>query len=227
VSEMADEQENVELVDAPTNGDVEAEEAPVARPTVWERRNLEAPRLFGKYDFSDIEVRDPGLVNYINLEPIIVPHSGAKHGNTRFAKHKMNLVERIINELMRTEDYTGKKSSAYRATREAFEIIEKRAKDNPVQVLVRAVEHAAPREEVTRLRYGGISVPKAVDVSPARRLDVAVRNITTGAVNAAHKSKTGIAQCIADEILKAGKNDMNSFAVGKKEDVERVAKSAR
>src|SRR5438874_1119538 len=190
----------------------------------WKGPNL---LLFGKYDMRDVTVQDPGLVKYINLTPILVPHTAARHGNTRFAKHKMNLVERVINEMMRTEVYTGKKNSAFRAVREALETIQTRTKENPVQVLVRAIENAAPREEVTRLRYGGISVPKAVDVAPARRLDTAIRRISAGAVSASHKSKNPIANCLADEILKAAKNDMNSVAIAKKEEVERVAKSAR
>ncbi|MHB8604535.1 MAG: 30S ribosomal protein S7 [Thermoplasmatota archaeon] len=185
------------------------------------------PLLFGKYEFTGVVVSDPGLVKYINLDPVIVPHTGARHGNTRFAKHKMNLVERVVNEMMRTENWTGKKSSSYRAVRDAFDIVAEKTKQNPIQVLVKAIESAAPREEVTRLRYGGISVPKAVDVSPARRLDVALRNMTSGAVASSHKSKNSIASCLAEEILKASKGDLNSFAVGKKEEVERVAKSAR
>lgn len=229
---MADEQEQVQETGAAGNGGPAIEEDEVQDATQNERRGriwegVDTPLLFMKWDFSDVVVNDPGLVKYINLEPIILPHSGARHGNQRFAKHKMNLVERLINELMRSEDYTGKKSSAYRATREAFDILAERTKQNPIQVLVQAVENAAPREEVTRLRYGGISVPKAVDVSPARRLDVAIRNLTTGAVSSTHKSKKGIAMCVADEILKASKYDMNSFAVAKKEELERVAKSAR
>jgi small subunit ribosomal protein S7 len=183
--------------------------------------------LFEKYDLREVTVNDPGLVKYINLTPIIVPHTGARHGNKSFAKHKMNVVERVINEMMRTEVYTGKKNSAFRAVREAFDVVAARSKQNPVQVLVNALQNAAPREEVTRLRYGGISVPKAVDVAPARRLDQAIRRLTTGAVTASHKSKNSIASCLADEILKAAKNDMNSFAVAKKEEIERVAKSAR
>ncbi|HWH09454.1 MAG TPA: hypothetical protein VNX21_09660, partial [Candidatus Thermoplasmatota archaeon] len=50
------------------------------------------------------------------------------------------------------------------------------------------------------------------DVAPTRRLDQALRRIASGAVQASHKSKATIAQCLADEILKAAKNDMNSAA---------------
>ena len=206
---------------------IPAEETAAPEPQARQRDTGPAPLLFEKYDLREVEVRDAGLSKYINLTPIIVPHTGARHGNKSFAKHKMNIVERLINEMMRTEVYTGKKQSAFRAVREAFEVVAARSKDNPVQTLVRALENAAPREEVTRLRYGGISVPKAVDVAPTRRLDQALRRIATGAVQASHKSKNSIASCLADEILKAAKNDMNSFAVAKKEEIERVAKSAR
>ena len=105
--------------------------------------------------------------------------------------------------------------------------VAEKSKDNPVQVLVTAIVNAAPREEVTRLRYGGINVPKAVDVSPMRRLDIVLRLLATGATEASFKSTKPISQCLADEILKAYKNDPQSFAVAKKDEVERVAKSAR
>ena len=94
-------------------------------------------------------------------------------------------------------------------------------------MLVKALENAAPKEETTRLRFGGILVPKAVDTAPQRRLDIALRNICLGAVSASHKNKKRIEACLADEIIKASKNDVASFAVAKKNDIERVAKSAR
>jgi len=218
---MADENPSEELV-------VEAAAAASATPSAATVVAAgPAPKLFGKYEMVGVAVKDPGLVRYVNLTPIDIPHTGARHGNKPFAKHRMSVIERLVNQMMRTENWTGKKASSYRAVKEAFEIVAQRSKDNPVQVFVTAIERAAPREEVTRLRYGGISVPKAVDVAPARRLDIALRHMTTGAVHSSHKSKNTIAQCLADEILKAAKGDLNSFAVGKKEEVERVAKSAR
>ena len=114
----------------------------------------------------------------MNLEPVMVAHTGARHANRSFGKSRLHIIERLINNMMRTEDFTGKKSKAYKVVRDAFEIVEKRTKSHPVQVLVDALENSAPREEITRLRYGGISVPKAVDTSSSRRLDLAFRNIT-------------------------------------------------
>jgi small subunit ribosomal protein S7 len=136
-------------------------------------------------------------------------------------------MERLLNNMMRTEVYTGKKMKAYRVTKDAFDVIAERTKKNPVQVLVEALENAAPREEITRLQFGGISVPKAVDIAPSRRLDIALRNISKGAIQASFKTTKPIELCLADELILASKNDMNSFSVAKKEEVERVAQSAR
>lgn len=183
--------------------------------------------VFGKYPTVGIEVKDVGLARYINLEPTGVMHHSARHGNKRFAKSKVHLVERLINDIMRTETYQGKKSKAYKAVEMAFARVAEKSKENPVQILVTAIVNAAPREEVTRLRYGGINVPKAVDVAPMRRLDVALRHLAMGATEASFKSTKHISVCLADEIMKAYKNDPQSYAVGKKDEVERVAKSAR
>lgn len=183
--------------------------------------------LFGKYTMSDVTCRDGGLAKYINLKPTMVPHSDGRHANQWFGKTKLNIVERLINNMMRTEVFTGKKTKSYRVVKDAFAVIAERTKKNPVQVLVEALENAAPREEITRLQFGGISVPKAVDVAPSRRLDIAVRNIAKGAVQSSFKNTKPIELCLADEIILAAKGDMNSFAVAKKEEVERVAQSAR
>lgn len=183
--------------------------------------------LFGKYDMDGIEVRDPGLIRYIKLELIGLPHSSARHANKRFAKQKTNVVERLINNCMRSEVYNGKKGKAYKVVEDAFARVAEKTKDNPVQIFVKALENAAPREEVTRLRYGGINVPKAVDVAPQRRLDIAIRNIAKGGLAGSHKSTKYAGDCLADEIMKAAKNDQSSFAVGKRDELERVAKSAR
>ncbi|KQM12388.1 30S ribosomal protein S7 [Methanomassiliicoccales archaeon RumEn M1] len=183
--------------------------------------------LFGKYEMTGIGIRDGGLAKYIDLTPVSVPHTGGKHANRAFAKSKMSIVERLVNSMMRTEVYTGKKSKTIKVVRDAFEIVAAKTNKNPVQVLVEALENAAPREEITRLQFGGISVPKAVDISPARRLDIALRNIARGTVDASFKNKKSAEECLADELILASKGDMNSFSVAKKEELERVAQSAR
>ncbi|MDR1955148.1 MAG: 30S ribosomal protein S7 [Candidatus Methanoplasma sp.] len=183
--------------------------------------------IFGKYDTSEVVINDGGLAKYIDLTPTNVPHSGGKHANRWFGKSKLSIVERLINNIMRTEKYTGKKMKAYKTVSLAFDIVAQKTKKNPLQILVEGLENTAPREEVTRLQFGGISVPKAVDISPQRRLDIAIRNISTGVVKASSKSKKPIYECLAEEIMLAAKGDMASFAVAKKEEIERVAQSAR
>jgi len=182
--------------------------------------------VLAKYDMSSIEIEDKGLERHINLDTENI-YLGGVYSNKMFAKSKMPIVERLINNIMRTGHYTGKKIKAYKVVKSAFEIIDKRTKSNPIQVFMYALQNTAPKEETTRLRFGGISVPKAVDVAPQRRLDIALRNICQGSVNASHKNKKRIEICLAEELIKASKNDVSSFAVAKKNDIERVAKSAR
>jgi len=182
--------------------------------------------FLSKYDMSAIKIEDKGLERYINLDVSNI-FLGGIFANKMFGKSKMSIVERLINNLMRTENYNGKKTKAYNVVKSAFEIIDKRTKTNPVQVLVDALQNAAPKEETTRLQFGGISVPKAVDVAPQRRLDVALRNICQGSLSASHKNRKRIEVCLAEELIKASKNDVSSFAITKKNDAERVAKSAR
>ena len=183
--------------------------------------------IFGKYDTSEIIVNDGGLAKYIDLTPTNVPHSGGKHANRWFGKSKLSIVERLINNIMRTEKYTGKKMKAYKTVSMAFDIVAEKTKKNPLQILIEGLENAAPREEVTRLQFGGISVPKAVDISPQRRLDIAIRNLCTGVVKASSKNRKPIHECLADEMMLAARGEMTSFAVAKKEEIERVAQSAR
>jgi len=137
------------------------------------------------------------------------------------------VVERLINDMMRTETYTGKKNKAYAVVREAFEIMGKKGDHNPVQLLVTAIENCAPKEGTTSLRYGGIRIFKAVDMSPSRRLDFALRNLSEGALLGSHKSKRNIASSLARELRLAADNNTDSHAVSKKEEVERRAESAR
>ena len=179
-----------------------------------------------KYNQDEVMVEDKGLARYINLDTENI-YLGAVFANKMFATSKIPVVERLINNIMRTKKYNGKKIKAYKVVRSTFEIIDNRTKKNPLQIFVHAIQNSAPKEEATRLRFGGILVPKAVDTAPQRRLDIALRNICTGAVNASHKNKKRIEYILADEIIKASKNDVSSFSVGKKNEIERVAKSAR
>ncbi|MBS3781093.1 MAG: 30S ribosomal protein S7 [Candidatus Thermoplasmatota archaeon] len=189
--------------------------------------SLDMPLLFGKYDMKEVEVTDPGLEKYMDLLPILLPHSGGTHANKRFKKEEVSIIERLINHMMRTQDFTGKKLKSYNVVRDALDIIYERTEKNPVQVLVDAIENSAPREETTQITYGGISVPKAVDVSPCRRISLALSKISQGAVKASYKNKKDISTCLAEELIMASRKDRNSFGVSKKEETERMAASAR
>ena len=199
----------------------------VQRPQPAAPSPFPVPPLFGKYPYEGLEVHDVGLLPYLYLHPVYSPHSEGRLSGKPFLKTRMHLVERLANHLMKGGKFTGKKSKALATVRQAFEELAKKEGKNPLQLLVDAVENASPREEVTRLQFGGISVPRAVDASPARRLGVAIRNIAQGAITASHKSTKPIHTCLADEISLAAKGNLTSYAVGRKEEVERVAQSAR
>ncbi len=148
-------------------------------------------------------------------------------GNKQFSKAEIPIVERLINKLMRNETNTGEKMKCYNIVRDAFAIINKSTGQNPVQVFVDAIENAGPREDTVRLKYGGINVPKAVDVAPMRRVDQALMFIASGAEKASFKNKKTIEDALADELMSAARGDVKSASVGKKDEKERVAKAAR
>ena len=183
--------------------------------------------VFGKWDASEVTCRDPGISPYINLSTVGVPHSGGRHANSWFGKARLSVVERFVNKLMRTGKYTGKKQGSMKAFETALDVIAERVSGNPLQVFVDAICFAAPMEEITRIRFGAVSQPKAVDSSPSRRLDVALGNLAKGAQQGTKKSKRSLTQCIVTEIMKASEGDVTSFAVSKKEEVQRIAASAR
>ncbi len=199
---------------------------PVVRPQPPPPPPFALPPLFGKYSFEGIEVHDAGLQPYLYLHPVYAPHTEGRLSGRPFMKTHMHLVERLANHLMKGGKFTGKKSKAITTVRKAFDELGASG-ENPLQLLVQAVENTAPREEVTRLQFGGISVPRAVDSSPARRVAVAIRNLALGAIQASHKSTKPIYSCLANEIALAAKGDLTSYAVGRKEELERVAQSAR
>ncbi len=193
--------------------------------------------VFGKWDPTDVEIKDVGLVRYISLKPVLLPHTSGRHAHKRFHKSNIPIVERFVNKILnagrrkdkktRTGRNAGKKLKALNTLKRVFEIIDYRLGINPIQVLVTAIENAAPSEETTRISYGGMAYPRSVDVAPQRRIDLALRYLSVGAVRSAHKNAKSFEECIVDELLLAYKNDPASFAVARKEERERVARSAR
>jgi len=184
-------------------------------------------KLFGKWSYDDIIVRDPGLKRYISLKPVFLPHTGGRHEHRRFGKAEVPIVERLMNKIMRPGRNMGKKHLAYNIVKKAFDLIYLKTGENPLQVLVRAIENAAPREETTRIMYGGIVYHVAVDVSPQRRVDLALKHITEGARQAAFNNPKPIEEALADEIIAAANNDPRSYAIQRKEEIERIALSSR
>ena len=183
-------------------------------------------KLFDKWDVTEVTVEDMGLQNYVCLDEIVVPHTMGRHVKRQFAKSKVSIVERLMNKVMRTHLNSGKKNKAYNIVRDALEIINKRTKKNPVQVLVTAVENTAPREETTRIKYGGIGYQVAVDISPQRRVDLSLGFLTRGTLQSSFKNRKSVAECLADELILASEEDSRSFALQKAEEKERVAKAA-
>jgi small subunit ribosomal protein S7 len=181
--------------------------------------------LFGVWDVSEIEYTDPSTRNYLNVTP--VAHTMGRHASKQFAKSEISVVERLINMLMQTEDNTGHKQKTTNIVRDAFEQIHERTEENPAQVLVQAVENAAPREETVRLKYGGISVPKAVDVAPQRRVDQALNFIAQGTLNASRGSTTSASEALTQQITGAADYDVQAYPISQKEETERVAAAAR
>jgi small subunit ribosomal protein S7 len=183
--------------------------------------------LFNKWDVAEVKVTDPSLMRYVTLTSLIIPHSCGKFSKQEFNKSNMMIVERLINRLMQTEKNTGKKQLAIRIVRDAFEIINKKTKRNPVEVLVEAIGNSGPREETVRLKYGGINVPKSVDTAPLRRVDTAIGFLAEATLTGSSTSKKSASAVLADELIAASKGDMKCYSVGKKEERERIAKSAR
>ncbi len=184
-------------------------------------------KVFGKWDPTEIEIADPSIKSYMNLTSKAVMHSGGRHAKQQFKKSEQHIVERLVNKMMRKEKNTGKKLKAYGIVEESFDIIEKKTKENPLSVLAKAIANAGPREEVVRLKYGGITVPKAVDTAPQRRVDTALMFITKGARQASFKTKKSVESALADEIIAAANRDVKSYAINHRDSVERVAKAAR
>jgi len=184
-------------------------------------------KLFEKWSFNEIEVKSPGLKRYISLEPIHVPHTMGRHEHRRFRKSEVNLVERLLNNLMRPGKHAGKKARIINVTRNAFELIHLRTGRNPIEMLVKAVENSASCEDTTRIRYGGIAYHLAVDIAPLRRVDLALRFLAEGARRSAMHNPRSLEECLAEEIILAANDDVKSHAISRRHEMERIARASR
>ncbi len=196
-------------------------------------------KLFGKWSFSEVTVRDISLQRYISLRPVYVPHTGGRHEHRRFGKAKVPIVERLINKLMspgivvrgkglrRSGRASGKKIRATNIVKRAFDIIYLKTGKNPLQVFIDAIINAGPREEDTRVVYGGITYRQPADTAPQRRIDLAIRFIAEAAWRSTFSNLKTFEEALADEIIAASEGSPDSFAIKKKEEKERLARASR
>ena len=191
--------------------------------------------LFRKWDLSDIAIQDRGLKNVISLRQCIMPLTFGRSALKRFNKADVNIVERLVNKLMHfgkkyaknTGRMAGKKIHAINTMKTAFDIIHLKTGKNPVEVLVRAVEHSAPNEDTTRIVYGGTAYHVSVDVAPVRRIDLALKFIADGVRDATFSNPKAIEEHLAEHLILAAANDPDAPSVKKKHELERVAQASR
>ncbi len=195
-------------------------------------------KAFDRWETTGIVVADEGLKDYVSIQPVLVPKTGARYACNKFHKSRNFIVERLINKIMVTGHkakkhkitsyhMTGKGYTAYNMVEEAFLKVEAKTKKNPIEVFVKAVENAAPREEIISIEYGGARYPKAVECAPQRRIDIALRQMTQGAHQKSFNSKKHFIDALADEIVNAYQLSQNSAAISKKLELERQADSSR
>jgi len=194
-------------------------------------------KLFGIYDVSEVKVNDPGMKRYVNLEPKLMVKSYGRN-REKFSEAKINIIELFANLIavpghrgkkhkIQTSWKSGKYSQNMQIVLKCLKILEEKTKTNPVQVLVTAIENAAPRDGITVIEYGGARYPQAVDISPLRRVTMTLRLIVQGSYDKSHNKKAKIEETLAEEIMKAYKSDPDSYSMIKKKDSEKQADSAR
>lgn len=195
-------------------------------------------KLFNLWETDSIQVQDPGLKRYVTLDAWYVPKTGARYAGAKFHKSRISIVERLINKLMvaghkakkhkfSSGHNTGKGQLAYGIVVDALKRVEQKTKQNPVAVLVQAIENCAPREEIISIEYGGARYPKAVECAPQRRVDIVLRMLAQSTYAKSVNSKRAAADCLADEIVNAYQQNSESQAYSKRLELERAADSSR
>eukprot|EP01039_Chlorochromonas_danica_P002000 gene2000-2183_t len=187
-------------------------------------------KLFGKWSLDDVEISDLSLVDFVAVKgkhATFVAHTAGRYQRKRFRKAQCPIVERLVCSMMRNGRNNGKKLMAVRIVRHTLELIHILTDQNPVQVFVDAIINSGPREDSTRVGSAGVVRRQAVDVSPFRRVNQAIYLMTTGAREASFRNIKTIAECLADEVINAARGSSNSYAIKKKDEIERVAKANR
>lgn len=132
--------------------------------------------------------------------------------------HERIDLARFINYIMKD----GKRSTAERVVYNAFDIIAKQTKQEPIAIFEKAMENAAPAVEVSARRVGGANYQVPREVRPERRFVLASRWIIGAARS--HKGKP-MAERLALELIAASKNE--GTAIKKKQDTHRMAEANR
>jgi len=196
-------------------------------------------KIFNKWDVSGLTVNDPGLRNYITITPSLFPKSSGRLSKQQFYKSRMSIVERLITKMMvpghksrkhflTSGRVVGRYITTFNIVRKAFDKIYEKLQKNPVEVLVRAIENAAVREEIAGYQVGGIIIRRAVITSPQRRVDAGLRIIAQAAYKKAFGKKETIVDALTNEIIATYNNDnQKSDAIKERERLEKEAEGAR
>ena len=131
-------------------------------------------------------------------------------------KYSDRMVGRFTNVIMKD----GKKSTAEHIVYGAFEVIEKKTRNDPLAMFRRALDNIRPRVEVKSRRVGGATYQVPIEVRPERANSLAMRWLSSYAHNRAGKS---MHEKLADEIIDAANERGES--VKKREDTHRMAEA--
>jgi len=128
----------------------------------------------------------------------------------------------VVTKFMNSIMYHGKKSAAERIVYGAFEVIEGKVRQNPVEVFHAALDNVMPQVEVRSRRVGGATYQVPVEVRADRRQALAIRWLITAARN---RNETTMVDRLSGELLDAANN--RGSAVKKREDTHRMAEANR
>jgi small subunit ribosomal protein S7 len=128
------------------------------------------------------------------------------------------VVSKFMNNLM----HEGKKSVAETIVYSAFDRIQSKAKQDPVQVFHQALDNVAPAIEVRSRRVGGATYQVPVEVRAERRQALAIRWLIQAARG---RNENTMVDRLSGELLDAASN--RGTAVKKREDTHRMAEANR
>ena len=133
-------------------------------------------------------------------------------------KFKDVVLSKFMNQIMQD----GKKSTAERIVYGALDLVEDRAKRDPVDVFKDALEAIAPSVEVRSRRVGGATYQVPVEVRPERRQALAIRWL---AAAAKARNENTMRERLAGELMDASQG--RGTAVKKREDTHKMAEANR